>query len=94
MSQELSLHRLSTEILQGVSGFPIKSQLWRLRLPAYLPFRKFWINELELGAHLSRRVVPYVRNTVFSLYGRLQGVTSLSVADTPGEFSYCFGAAS
>lgn len=58
----------------GVTGPPLKSQLFRFET-ACSPFRKFWINELELGAHLSRSFFCMLGIQYLSVcVGRLQGV--------------------
>lgn len=43
------------KFFRGLLGPPLKSQLFRFET-ACPRFRKFWINELELGAHLSRSI--------------------------------------
>lgn len=62
----------------GVTGPPLKSQLFRFET-ACPPFRKFWINELELGDHLSRSFfcmlgVQYLSVCVGRLQGVIQGI--------------------
>lgn len=52
------------EVFQGVPGLPIKIPYLYIETACPL-YRKFWMNELELCAYLSRKFFPYVRNTVF-----------------------------